>query len=156
MSLNFDLTSVKKNLGDERYNEVTTSPETRNAPEGQQRWHPVTDALIWMTMVVDMNEITEKNVDEWSFRIGIMQKVRGTPEFAGGIGSFFITRKDLTDHIGLRTNVGNKSRSRFLAKIFAPGRSDEKCCLLPDTESAGDRINAAMAAHDAKQKEDAS
>jgi hypothetical protein len=85
----------------------------------------VTNALIWGTMHCDLTEITEKNLDEWMFRIlcyqeigvqwcsKVVTKEDGTQEYE----KFMPGYKDLRSHIGLRTNAGNESRTKFLNKI---------------------------------------
>lgn len=140
MSLNFDLSAVKTRLGD-RWEEVTTSPDTRHLPEDQQKWHPVTDTLIWMALAVDLGKITEDNVDEWCFRVGLINRITGRPNLSGGLGDYTLTRKDIENHIGMRTNVTTRSRSAWLTRIFKPGSIDSNMVLLADTEAAADIIN---------------
>lgn len=150
MSLNFDLSAVKTRLGD-RWDEVTTSPETRDLPEGQQKWHPVTDTLIWMSMAVDLGKITEANVDEWCFRIGLINRITGKPNLRGSLGVYTLTRKDIENHIGMTTNVTTKTRSSWLTRIFKPGSVDSNKVSLQATEAAVDIINRDMAEHMAKE-----
>lgn len=144
MSLNFDLTKVRERLGEERWDLITTSYETRGKPDGNQQWHPVTDALIWATMMVDLGSITEKNIDEWCFRMGLILKLTGKAHLVGSLGSYFISRADIENHIGLKTNVTTKSRSAFLTKIFGHNSSDEKACMaaMVHEKSAFDCIEA--------------
>lgn len=158
MSLNFDLSAVKQRLGD-RWDEITTSPDTLGAPEGEQRWHAVTDFLIWASLEVDLGDVTEKNVDEWCFRLGLLRLT--TENFEGDvrrdIGDFKLNRNDIVNHIGMRTNVTTKTRANWLARIFKTGSFDEKNVLkitgfMPTQEpSAAERVNTAYAAYAAKQ-----
>lgn len=150
MALNFDLSAVKTRLGD-RWDELTTSPDTRGKPEGEQKWHPVTDTLIWMSMAVDLGTITEANLDEWNFRVGLLRKCSGRPHMTGGVGDFDIQRQDLVNHIGMVTNVTTKKRSQWLARIFAEGSYDEKNVTLGTGQSAAEQINAAVAAWNEKE-----
>lgn len=114
MSLNFDLTAVKTRLGDERYEELTTSLIER---DGEKLWHDVTNQLVWMSMAVGLGKIEEKNLDEWSFRIAFLEKLDG-PSFRFNDGrQFGFTRRDLEDHVGLRTNVTEEKRSAWIKRI---------------------------------------
>jgi hypothetical protein len=114
MSLNFDFANMIERVGREEYDRITTSPSTRG--KESQKWHPVTDALIWATMHVDLGSITEKNVDEWTWRISLYQRLRG-PYMKQKDGAFRITRKDIENHIGMITNVTDKTRRQWIAKI---------------------------------------
>ena len=155
MSLNFDLSAVKTRLGD-RWDEITTSPETRHLPDGPQKWHPVTDTLIGMTMAVDLGKIAEENVDEWCFRVGLINRITGRANLSGSLGEYTLTRKDIENHIGMHTNVTTRTRSAWLTRIFKPGSIDSDKVSLTATEAAVDIINRDAAKHmaeeDAKNK----
>jgi hypothetical protein len=87
-----------------------------------KRLHPVTHALIWATMAVDLGEITSKNIDEWMFRLealeligsAIMTRWEGEKPFP-----HTPARHELQQRIGLRTNVADITRAQFLNKIKA-------------------------------------
>jgi hypothetical protein len=98
MSLNFDFTQMVERLGKEEYDRITDHPTI----EG--KWHPVTDALIWMTMAVGMGEITEKNADKFADRLLAYQALNGAC-LRGPDGEVYITSEDVKNHIGLSTNV---------------------------------------------------
>lgn len=151
MSLNYDLTAVKTRLGD-RYEEITTSPETRHLPEDQQKWHPVTDTLIWMSMAVDLRNITEANVDEWCFRVGLINRITGSANLVGQLGAYFLTRKDIENHIGMFTNVTTHSRVEWLKRIFRDGARAVKKVSLKDDEAAADIINRDVAKYMAEEQ----
>jgi len=117
MSLNFDLTAVRSNLGEERYKLITTDLTTRNEPEGKQKWHTVTNTLIWGTMSVGLGKITAENIDEWSFRLALIQKLFGTDIQFGDGRKVQLTRQDVVNHIGLRTNVSEEKRKAWIVRI---------------------------------------
>jgi hypothetical protein len=121
MSLNFDLTACKTRLGEERYEEITTSPWD------SKKWHPVTDSLIWNCMFTGLGEITEKNVDEFAARLAILRMKHG-PELRYGDGSSVaLTHKDVENHIGLRTNAFPvKTRAKWLAEVFSTSNDEKK------------------------------
>lgn len=140
MSLNFDLTACKTRLGEARYNSITTSPWD------SKKWHPVTDSLIWNCMFTGLGEITEKNVDEFAARLAILRMKHGDELQYGDGTSVALTRKDVENHIGLRTNAfPAKTRAKWLAEVFGDvnGRmkegelsAHEKVCAIYDKQQA--------------------
>jgi hypothetical protein len=88
--------------------------------------NPITKGLIFQTMAVDLGEITEKNIPEWMFRMAVASKVAGQPmtkcvdDGNGGtkLEGFDFTEEDIRQHIGLSTNVCNKSRASFMKKVM--------------------------------------
>lgn len=88
-----------------------------------EEMNPVTHSLLFSTMIVDMGEITEKNVDEFYFRTKVSSKVGGPPmrrvneEAEGGFEGVDYSYEDIRKHIGLHTNVCTTSRAAFLKKI---------------------------------------
>lgn len=70
----------------------------------------LTHALIWDTMTVGLGEVTEKNLDEWMYRLCIMDRVYPR--------EMKITRQDLVSHIGLRTNASTFTRAAFKKKAM--------------------------------------
>jgi hypothetical protein len=102
MSLNWDLTAIEDRLGTKEYDALITSPFNKD------ELHPVTNALIWASMVVHLDGITESTAEEFYKRLALVQAYDG-PFLAGG--SIYITRQDVLDHIGLKTNVKSLRRS---------------------------------------------
>lgn len=109
MSLDFDVSQVKDHA------KVTTSPYVVN---DKKKWHPVTNALIWKSMDVDLGSITEKNVDEWWFRIRMLQLFDGAEIGFNDDTEAFLTKDDIKMHIGLHTNVVTKSRFAWMQRVF--------------------------------------
>lgn len=100
MSLDFDLGGIKN------YKELCWT----DAETGGKRLTGLTHTLVWDTMVIGLNEVTEKNIDEWMYRLCIMDRV-----CPSGVE---IRRQDLVNHIGLRTNVGTLTRAAFKKKAM--------------------------------------
>lgn len=123
MALNFDVSKIKD------YQRVTTDPANKS------KWHPVTDALIWKTMSVDLGSITEKNIDEWEYRLKVLRLMDG-PEFEHHGKKVCLTREDLEMHIGLVTNVTTKSRKQWLARIVDERSIDRALRHLTQEKSA--------------------
>ena len=108
MPLNFDVSQVKD------YKTLCTDPHD------SKKWHPVTNCLIHKTMAVDLGDINERNVDEWWYRVRLLQLLDG-PDFEFNDGQkFCLTYRDIKAHVGLRTNVTTKARTYWLKRLFNP------------------------------------
>ncbi len=110
MALHWTIDKIKN------YLEVCWKTAQENNPayqykNGDRILNPLTEGLIWATIAVELGEITEKNVDEWLFRLACLEVVDASP--------FRVppSREDVLSHVGLRTNVINRSRAYFLKKI---------------------------------------
>jgi len=98
MSLNFQFTDK------ERFNKLTKEEKQQN------------DCFIWWAMLYDLREITEKNIDEWLWRIKFATKING-PTYNKADGTPYIpTKKEIEKRIGLTTNADKKTRNQFIAK----------------------------------------
>ena len=85
--------------------------------------NPVTNTLIWGCMSVGMSEITDKNWKDFYLRINFLEKMGGT-YLTNENGNYYITKKDVYNHIGLSTNVSNESRSKWLNRYFKREEND--------------------------------
>lgn len=111
MSLDWDLSQIK-----DWQNKCWLEDESRD----EKRLNPETDILIWGTMKVDLGRINEDNIDDWIRRIEILRvldKPFGTGYEEGEPYPFYPTREMLINHIGLRTNVGNKTFLQWYKKV---------------------------------------
>ena len=97
MPLNYDLTKVAADYKDDAV------------------W-PITNALIWGTMSVAMNEITEDNWKEFYTRCYMIETIHGTWLNQNGKRRP-ITPEDVKDHIGLHTNASTLTKAKFKADI---------------------------------------
>jgi hypothetical protein len=95
MALHFDFTKV--------HNSATVCL----TPEGEIR--AVTDALIWLTIAVDLGEITLKNADLFIERLRMYEMV------SRPMG---VSAEHVRAHIGLSTNVSSLSDVAFGKKIL--------------------------------------
>ena len=68
-----------------------------------------TERVIFKTMVVGLGEITEKNYVEFATRVLMYQGVVTSRNP--------LTVSDIKQHIGLRVNVSNESRSKFMRRM---------------------------------------
>jgi hypothetical protein len=86
---------------------------------------PFLGAITWWSLSVDLNGVTEKNVDEWLFRIKYARKVGWFTREQGLIQEWTeegwltrpITRKDMESVVGLKCNVATTSRSKWLRRV---------------------------------------
>ena len=141
MSLNFDFSTMIERLGQAEYDRITDSPFEKG------KWHPVTDALIWRCMSLEMRGIDEKNVDEFIWRCKFLQSLTGTHDMANNKMDIWITEQDIRNHIGLSTNVTQKTRDQWL-RGFKNHRV--RTMKNPDSKTAWD-----MCAEAAKETETA-
>lgn len=72
-----------------------------------------THNLIWLTMAVGMGTITPKNIDEWQFRLAVLNRLDSQSEMYEAL-----TREVLEAHMGLETNVfPAQTRTKWLSGI---------------------------------------
>lgn len=85
----------------------------------EEHW-PVTNALIWATMQVDLGEISEKNLDEFFTRLKMAEEVYGPLLFTWEKDQpkeSLLTYGAVKRRIGLYTNVSNKTPNQFNKRI---------------------------------------
>ncbi|KRB16384.1 hypothetical protein ASD99_08435 [Mesorhizobium sp. Root695] len=116
MALHFDLSTVRKRLGEDDFEFYTTHPGDYGKDE--KRWHPVSDALVWLSMSCGYGEITEANVLQVAARIATFEAKHG-PTFMTAKGRFGMTVEDVWRHIGLATNASTLTKAQF-ARSFGP------------------------------------
>lgn len=113
MSLDFDVSTVKN------YNVITSYPSPYQ--EGKSVWHPVTNALIWGTIAIGMNTITESNWEDFYNRLNIWEQCAGASLTRGDNvppQKNYITPIEVYMHIGLHTNASSKTQAQFLKDCF--------------------------------------
>lgn len=95
MALSFDLTKIKNS-------------DTVCFDKKQMR--PVTNALIWGTIIAELGTITEQNASEFYLRLKLADAACNN-EYKD------VTAKDVRDHIGLHCNVADLSFAKFSQKL---------------------------------------
>lgn len=117
MSLDSDLTKIKD------YKELWLPVD--DSPTRQFKLNPLTEAIIWTTMFVKLGTITEKNLDEWAFRLKILDQI-GTRSISEKVADEdgkerweerVPTMAEIERHIGLSVNVADMTRTQFLNDI---------------------------------------
>jgi hypothetical protein len=113
MSLDFDVSKIKN------HQEVTTAYNE----DGSERWHPITEALIWHTMAIGIGQITDANVSEFYSRSRLYSKLFGDPiQFYNEETEKYETRPftatEIHNHIGLSTNVSYEAPTKWRNRLW--------------------------------------
>jgi hypothetical protein len=84
----------------------------------------IAHGLIWATLAIGLNEITEANVSEWCWRLNFEVRMHGerailtkTNPSDGTSGGQF-DEMDLRPFIGLNTNASKRTRKQYLASVM--------------------------------------
>lgn len=86
---------------------------------GARRMNPVTETLIFGTMMVGLGEITDKNVDEFVARFRILERLQGPFLNKGDGEPWYLSDEDFIAHIGLFCNVSNETRTKWVKRTFS-------------------------------------
>lgn len=116
MSLDWSVCDMKN------YDVLTTFVEST----GNRKWHPVTETLIWATMSVGINHITEDNWQDFYERLYLYERVTGAKLMRGARGDEknFITPAEVYMHIGLSTNASSKTKTQFMKELYEWGQRE--------------------------------
>lgn len=83
--------------------------------DGDDLMTPLAHGLIWATMVVGLNEITEKNLQEWCWRLNLEISVHGERAMLRKVNGERYNESDLRPFVGLNTNASSRTRKQYLA-----------------------------------------
>ena len=102
---------------------------------------PITNALIWGTMSVGMNEITNSNWREFYSRAYMIQTIHGGWIIENG-KTRLVTPKEVRDHIGLHTNANNYTAAKFKSNIDRRMReqANQLLRMADEAEQEADKI----------------
>jgi len=101
LSLNWDMTKVVN---------------TEELYEANGDLKPVSKAIVFYTMIVDMGEITEKSAREFATRVRMHHQALGSLLS----NDYKVTLRDIERHIGIKTNVfPQKTTKQFASKLGA-------------------------------------
>jgi hypothetical protein len=91
----------------------------RPGPDGEigEYLSPVTESIIWSTIVVNIGSITEKNWEKFYERLNFYEKLFNPLSHKDGVG-VFITAEQVKQHIGLWTNVMDKTDAQWLKHVW--------------------------------------
>lgn len=109
---------------DFNYTNVANAEEVMLDEDGNMK--PVSEALVFATMVTGINVIKTDNWKEFYVRVNAFEKLHG-PYIRMGDGSERpITPEDVHKHIGLRTNATTRTRTQFLRDVVGLALDDKK------------------------------
>ena len=115
MSLDFSYLAIKERVSEEEWEQITTHPDDWGKEEGK-RWHPVGDALVWLSMLIGYTRITESNYKKIAKRIYAYETAFGTYLKGGERWDKTptrITAADVQLYIGLSTNASEMSDAKY-------------------------------------------
>jgi len=75
--------------------------------------YAILDRCIWSSLSVGLNELTEKNLEEWLFRLSAVDLLNGVNKVTAMESNLKMLRKC----VGLSTNVSNTTRKKFLNEM---------------------------------------
>jgi hypothetical protein len=114
MPLNYDYSKIKETV-------KTWEPDGTFDEDGEPlgRVTQILESLIWATMSVGMNTITEKNWKDFYTRMKLLgidrNLLRKDDE---GFYSVPISAQEVKDHIGLRTNASTLTKAEVLKRVY--------------------------------------
>jgi hypothetical protein len=113
MALHFNYTKCTAPEG-LTHDHLTTSPDSAD------KWHPVGESLVWLSLLCDFGKIEDVE-DVWK-RISLWQALNGAymrmPDLATGERrDVYITRKDVETYKGLTTNVTTVPFKTWAARV---------------------------------------
>jgi hypothetical protein len=142
MSLNFN------------YANVADKDVVCTDPNNAEKYHPVFDALIWLSMICGYNKITEDNCAKVYTRIAQYQAVVGAYlGYAGEDGKrvpLYITLEDVRRYIGMQTNVTAETDSQWNKRLAVLALEEASRKAHKQGTSAYDTVQRL---HDEKVKE---
>lgn len=119
---------------------LTVNNTTEEDGDLTRKWLPLTEALIWGTMHIGINSITEKNWQEFYNRINAWEKLLGPSlRLYDSKELRYITPLEVYMHIGLYTNASSLTRNEFNKKLFDNLERDNKNLI----NKAPEQYNAA-------------
>lgn len=112
MALHFDYKNVRD------WKVASTHP---NYPD---KWHPVGETLVWMSLVCGYNKITEANAEKIAQRLMEYQTINGplleygTTEGPTGQRKLYIDLPEVKRHIGLTTNASSMTDAEWRKHLY--------------------------------------
>lgn len=95
MGFNFNLARIKN------WKTVTVDPQTGLIAGKVER-------LIWLTLTIGLADVTEKNLEEWKWRLAFLKTTTNDQWYER------FTTEFLTELIGLTTNANRRTRAQWL------------------------------------------
>ena len=100
--------------------------------------NPITKYLVYQSMVIGLDEITQSNVDEWLIRLNFLNRLYGsslmTRDEKGVAKPYKITFENLERHIGLKTNSHRFTRKKLVSNCVSGMMKDITYQVYQDVE----------------------
>lgn len=89
--------------------------------DGEKEWTAEANSIVFQMMFVGMHDITEANAPEVWRRVDLSQRINGSlwnkvhtnEDGSTDLEPVFLTKGDIKKFIGLTTNVGNETKTKF-------------------------------------------
>jgi len=92
-------------------------------PGDSEEYHPVLQALVWMSMSCGYSRITKDNADKVYLRVRACQLMHGAfvhkKRQTNSISAVYITKRDVESYIGLTTNATALTDPQFAKRMLA-------------------------------------
>ena len=114
MSLDYNLSDIKNY--NSLYRKLKKGEEGYSETEVYKKLKPQFERIIWVTMIIGIREITDKNWERFYNRINIWEKVFGSGYYKRNrkkLVPILVTKEDVQRMIGLRTNASPLSDAKF-------------------------------------------
>jgi hypothetical protein len=93
-----------------------------NHPGDPERYHPVLNALVWLSMSCGYNKITKDNAGQIYLRLKAFQAMHGAAlnmkRETNSISALYITPADVIAYIGLTTNASTLTDAAFGKRVL--------------------------------------
>lgn len=88
--------------------------------EGKEVLNPITNMLIWASLLVGIDKITPKNAKEFWYRMLSWQTLTGSGWLEDGNGNVIeVTMEMIEAHMGLKTNASTLDKRKFNSKLIS-------------------------------------
>ncbi len=123
----------------------TTNVKDKEACWKDDKATPMLEALVWSSLQIGMGDLTEKNIDEWRFRLAVIHRIQSDifihPK--GEEKSFRMVLDALPTFVGLHTNVGEETRSWFFKKVVNMLTDSANCAVRAEHEKCQPKTKTA-------------
>jgi hypothetical protein len=124
MALTWDITRIKDHKAVCYRDALDDDGKPEKDADGNQLFQlqPLTEALIWATITVDLGEITEDNYREFAWRLRLYTATTGNAlmfktDAEGNRTGYDPTEDEVKAHIGLKCNVCDLTTAKYMAKL---------------------------------------
>ena len=119
MALNWNLSDIKDSK-----DMCWVQGEDGDKDDKNYYLHPVTNSLIWATLIIGMGSITEKNHKEFHLRSLDLQKADGYQPLTENGEPRTFTYEEVKAHIGLKTNVTFIGQAKWRHMVYERVRNN--------------------------------